>query len=93
MYLEKYTNMLKDRLMKCRFSGLTGVRTVSDDLSSSGDFSFASDQTMAITKLDNNFMNLKDLDAMVRASIVDFIPSMPEDLSKYDLVAAAKWQA
>ena len=48
---------------------------------------------MAITKLDNNFMNLEDLDAMVRASIVDFIPSMHEDLSKYDLVAAAKWQA
>ena len=92
MYLEKYTNMLKDRLMKCRFSGLTGVRTVSDDLSSSEDFSAASDQTMAITKLHNE-INLEDLDAMVRASIVDFIPSMPEDLSKYDLVAAAKWQA
>ena len=62
MYVEKYTNMLKERLMHCRFSGLTGVRTVSDDLSSSSDdFSAASDQTMRIT----NLLGEEKLDRMI----------------------------
>ena len=70
MYIEKYTNMLKERLMHCRFSGLTGVRTVSDDLSSSSDdFSAASDQTMRIT----NLVGEEKLDRMIQATIAEFV--------------------
>ena len=53
---EKFTTMLKERLKHCRFSGLTDIRTVSDELSSdndgSGFFSAATDQTMTITDYD-----------------------------------------
>ena len=92
MYLEKYTNMLKERLKKCRFSGLTGVRTVSDELSSSSeDFSAASDQTMRITKI----VGEDKLDQMIHATIADFVNNpiaVPErivDDEDYDLAVAA----
>ena len=83
--------MLKERLKKCRFSGLTGVRTVSDELSSSSDdFSAASDQTMRITKI----VGEDRLDKMIHATIADFVNN-PMNVSElvddedYDLAAAA----
>ena len=83
--------MLKERLKKCRFSGLTGVRTVSDDLSSSDcDFEAASNQTMRITKL----MGGDKLDKMIHATIADFVnnPMLVNDVEdddEYDLAVAS----
>ena len=87
--------MLKERLKYCRFSGLTGVRTVSDDLSSSsGDFSYASDQTMRITKL----VGEEKLDKMIHATIADFVNNpiidLPANMEEgdYDLAVATAFQ-
>ena len=45
--VNKFADMLKERLKHCRFSGLTDVRTVSDELTDSSSYiTIASDQTL-----------------------------------------------
>ena len=44
--VNKFANMLKERLKHCRFSGLTDVRTVSYELTESSYFMADSDQTL-----------------------------------------------
>lgn len=55
MQLERYTKIVGNFMQRSHWSGLTDVRTVSDELSDSDVsdcFSFATDQTLHITEVD-----------------------------------------
>ena len=72
--------MLKAGLKHCRYSGLTDVRTVSDDLSSSrssGFFSEATDQTMAMTPRVGQI----EFKQMIDQSIIQFINPVEENIA------------
>ena len=83
-----FNSMLKDQLLtQCRWSGLTDIRTVSDELSSSGSsgfFSECSDQTMAMTRLKDLEKGLFDFKLKIDTSIAQFIN--PHDDSDVDEV-------
>jgi len=97
MQIAKYAQIIADKLKNVRFSGLTDVRTVSDELSddeSSDCFSRDSDQTLHITKIDE-----KELDKIIRASIAEFVANpahhklnSEQGHEEYDSEKAALWQ-
>lgn len=94
--IAKYAQMIAAKLVNVRFSGLTDVRTVSDDLSSSDSssdcFSRDPDQTLHISKMDE-----RELNKIIRASIAQFVANPPPSVSEegeeeYDAEKAALWQ-